>query len=456
VDEHTPTPPQAETEEELAAAEAEAQPQPGPADDATHEGEAVEASPEPAPAPSEPEPDFRDRYLRAVAELDNVRKRARPRRGRGRGPRRGQAARELLPALDDFERALAAAENQPENRDHHLTDGIRLVQSQLLGALKRVGIEPEAPKGERFDPHRHEALAQQPVEGAESGTIVEVYSAGYRIGDEVLRPAKVVGRRLAAPAMAGQDLYKVLGVDKKASPEEIKKAYRKLAREYHPDRNPGDAKAEERFKQVSAAYDVLGDADKRKQYDRGSLFGFGTGGAGRPGGSAGGPGFDPSSFGDILSDLFGRGGGREPRQQRGPRAERGRDLEAEVAISFDQAIDGAQIPLSVPTATGCSTCHGTGAKPGTSPKICPRCQGRGIESQGQGLFSISQPCSRCGGSGTVIDDPCPTCHGEGVVRTTKRYRVNIPAGVRDGSRVRLAGKGEPGPQRRARPATSTS
>ena len=243
--------------------------------------------------------------------------------------------------------------------------------------------------------------------------------------------------------MAGQDLYKVLGVDKKASPDEIKKAYRKLAREYHPDRNPGDAKAEERFKQVSAAYDVLGDADKRKQYDRGSLFGFGTGGAGRPGGSAGGPGFDPSSFGDILSDLFGRGG-RDPRQQRGPRAERGRDLEAEVAISFEQAIDGAQIPLSVPTATGCTTCHGTGAKPGTSPKICPRCQGRGIESQGQGLFSISQPCSRCGGSGTVIEDPCPTCQGEGVVRTTKRYRVNIPAGVRDGSRVRLAGKGEPG------------
>ena len=243
--------------------------------------------------------------------------------------------------------------------------------------------------------------------------------------------------------MAGQDLYKVLGVDKKASPEEIKKAYRKLARQYHPDRNPGDAKAEERFKQVSAAYDVLGDADKRKQYDRGSLFGFGTGGAGRPGGSAGGPGFDPSSFGDILSDLFGRGG-RETGRQRGPRAERGRDLEAEVAISFEQAIDGAQIPLSVPTATSCTTCHGTGAKPGTSPKICPRCQGRGIESQGQGLFSISQPCSRCGGSGTVIEDPCPTCQGEGVVRTTKRYRVNIPAGVRDGSRIRLAGKGEAG------------
>jgi molecular chaperone GrpE len=194
VDEHTPTPPQAETEEEeeLAAAEAVAQPQPGPADDATHEGEAVEASPEPAPAPSEPEPDFRDRYLRAVAELDNVRKRARRDVGAAEGRGVAKLARELLPALDDFERALAAAENQPENRDHHLTDGIRLVQSQLLGALKRMGIEPEAPKGERFDPHRHEALAQQPVEGAESGTIVEVYSAGYRIGDEVLRPAKVV------------------------------------------------------------------------------------------------------------------------------------------------------------------------------------------------------------------------------------------------------------------------
>jgi molecular chaperone GrpE len=191
VDEHTPTPPQAETEEELAA-EAAAQPQSALADDATQEGEAVDASPEPAPAPSEPEPDLRDRYLRAVAELDNVRKRARRDVGAAEGRGVAKLARELLPALDDFERALAAAENQPENRDHHLTDGIRLVQSQLLGALKRMGIEPEAPKGERFDPHRHEALAQQPVEGAESGTIVEVYSAGYRIGDEVLRPAKVV------------------------------------------------------------------------------------------------------------------------------------------------------------------------------------------------------------------------------------------------------------------------
>ncbi|HMI71553.1 MAG TPA: DnaJ domain-containing protein, partial [Solirubrobacteraceae bacterium] len=183
--------------------------------------------------------------------------------------------------------------------------------------------------------------------------------------------------------MAQRDLYSVLGVDKKASPDEIKKAYRKLARKYHPDTNPGDKQAEERFKEISAAYDVLGDPDKRKQYDRGGLFA----GAGRPGGPGGPGGFDAGSFSDILSNLFGGAGGAAGRTgTRGPRAERGRDLEAEVSISFDQAIEGAQIPLTVPTSQMCGTCHGTGAKPGTAPKVCPRCQGRGIESQGQGLF----------------------------------------------------------------------
>jgi molecular chaperone DnaJ len=127
-----------------------------------------------------------------------------------------------------------------------------------------------------------------------------------------------------------------------------------------------------------------------------------------------------------------------------PRAEKGADLEAQVSISFDQAVSGAQVPLQVPMHATCPTCHGTGAKPGTAPSVCPRCEGRGIETQGQGMFSISQPCSLCGGSGTVIEDPCPTCNGAGAVRTVKRLRVNIPAGVRDGSRIRLAGKGEPG------------
>jgi molecular chaperone DnaJ len=248
---------------------------------------------------------------------------------------------------------------------------------------------------------------------------------------------------------ARPDYYKTLGVDRKATPEEIKKAYRKLAREYHPDTNPDDKKAEARFKEISQAHDVLGDPEKRKQYDNGS--GPFTTGAG-PGGGFGGFGnfdFDGSSMGDILSNLFGgaggAAGGARGRSQR-TRAERGADLEAQVSITFDQSVEGGQVPLQVPMHTTCDTCHGTGAKPGTTPSVCPRCEGRGIETEGQGRFSISQPCSLCGGSGTVIEDPCPTCHGAGALRTVKRLRVNIPAGVREGSRIRLAGKGEPGRQ----------
>jgi molecular chaperone DnaJ len=238
--------------------------------------------------------------------------------------------------------------------------------------------------------------------------------------------------------MPPKDPYATLGVGKGASDEEIKKAYRKLARENHPDRNSGDASAEERFKEVQEAYSILSDPEKRKAFDSGGgIFG----GAG---------GFDPSSFrggnfggfGDILSDIFGgRAGGANPQ-----RPERGRDLETEVHVSFDQAMEGAQVPVSVPLSAPCPTCHGTGARPGTTPSICPRCQGRGVEAESQGLFSISQPCRQCGGTGTEIKDPCPTCDGSGRTRQVKRYRVNIPAGVRDGSRVRLAGKGEIGPR----------
>ena len=233
------------------------------------------------------------------------------------------------------------------------------------------------------------------------------------------------------------DPYQVLGVDKKASDDEIKKAYRKLARQYHPDTNAGDKQAEERFKEVQQAYSILSDPEKRRAYDAG-------------GGIFGG-GFDPGAFregfgggiGDILSDLFGgaRAGGAA-----GTRPQRGRDLETEVHVSFDQAMEGAQVPVSVPLSAPCPTCHGTGAKPGTQPTVCSRCQGRGTEAESQGLFSISQPCRQCGGTGTEIKDPCPTCGGTGQTRQVKRYRVNIPAGVRDGSRVRLAGKGEAGPR----------
>src|SRR5947209_19022423 len=240
---------------------------------------------------------------------------------------------------------------------------------------------------------------------------------------------------------AVKDPYKTLGVDRKASDDDIKKAYRKLARQYHPDRNPDDPKAEEQFKEVQQAYSILSDPEQRKRYDSGGgIFGGGFDPGAFRNARGGAPGF--GGLGDILSDLFGGAGAGGAGARNAP--ERGRDLETEVHVSFEQAIEGAQVPVAVTLSAACPTCHGTGARPGTQPTVCSRCQGRGIESQGQGLFSISQPCSKCGGTGTEIKDPCPTCMGSGQTRQVKRYRANVPAGVRDGSRVRLAGKGEPG------------
>jgi molecular chaperone DnaJ len=243
------------------------------------------------------------------------------------------------------------------------------------------------------------------------------------------------------------ELYKTLGVAKNASEDEIKKAYRKLARQYHPDRNPDDPKAEEKFKEISAAHDVLADPEKRKEYDAGPAFGgFGGGAGGNPFGGGGNPfgggaqagGFG-GDFGDILGGLFNRGGGRQASQPRG------RDLETEIQLGFDQAINGSQISVTVPKAERCATCHGSGAKPGTTPVTCPRCNGRGVDAESQGFFSISQPCPQCGGAGQIIEDPCSTCGGSGLTQQTKRYKVNVPAGVKDGTRIRLAGKGEAGP-----------
>jgi molecular chaperone DnaJ len=245
------------------------------------------------------------------------------------------------------------------------------------------------------------------------------------------------------------ELYKTLGVKKDASEDEIKKAYRKLARQYHPDRNPGDKEAEEKFKEVSAAHDVLADPEKRKEYDKGPSFGGFGGGQGGPfaAGSPFGGGAQSGSFGgdfgDILSGIFSRGGGggRGQRQQ-----VRGRDLETEVQLSFDQAINGTQISVTVPKQERCETCHGSGAAPGTSPVTCPRCEGRGIDPQNQGFFSISQPCPQCGGSGEIIETPCPTCGGSGLTQQSKRYKVNVPAGVKDGTRMRRPGNGAAGPR----------
>jgi molecular chaperone DnaJ len=242
-----------------------------------------------------------------------------------------------------------------------------------------------------------------------------------------------------------RSLYESLGVPKNASADEIKKAYRKLARQYHPDRNPGDATAEERFKEVQNAYDVLSDPAKRKQYDTfGSMDGRpGAGPTGGPGGFNFGGDFnigDLGDLGDLFGGLFG-GRGRGGRQEQG---QRGADLEAVVNLSFEDSLKGIETKIPVDAETACRECGGSGARPGTAPVVCPECRGRGVKAESQGLFALSQPCPRCRGNGTVVEQPCPRCQGSGRERRTRRYTVKIPAGVADGTRIRLKGKGESG------------
>jgi len=231
-------------------------------------------------------------------------------------------------------------------------------------------------------------------------------------------------------------LYETLGVPKTASQDEIKKAYRTLVREVHPDRNPGQ---EERFKEVQAAYDILSDPDKRAQYDR-----FGAAANGQPGaGPAGSTTFEFGDFdlGDLFGGIFNRGSGpgRQP-----PRGQRGNDVEVEVRVSFEDALKGVQTTVPVQLELACHTCHGTGAAPGTAPTTCPECNGSGVVATSQGLFALQQPCPRCRGMGSIVEKPCPTCKGAGRERRTKRYTVKIPAGVKDGTRIKLKGKGEAG------------
>jgi molecular chaperone DnaJ len=243
-----------------------------------------------------------------------------------------------------------------------------------------------------------------------------------------------------------RDYYEVLGVGRGASQEEIKKAYRKLARENHPDTHPGDDAAEERFKEVSAAYDVLGDDAKRKEYDEirklGPLGGFQGGG---PGGPGGGFNFNVGSdgLGDILGQMFGRGRrGGGPSASAGP--QRGADVEATLNLDFADAAKGLTTTLYLTSDAQCSTCHGSGAKPGTQPRVCSNCGGRGVVDENEGLFSFSSPCRVCGGRGVTITDPCPTCHGTGTERRPREVQARIPAGVADGQKIRLKGRGAPG------------
>jgi molecular chaperone DnaJ len=237
-------------------------------------------------------------------------------------------------------------------------------------------------------------------------------------------------------------LYDTLGVAKNASPDEIKKAYRKLAREFHPDKNAGDKDAEERFKEVQTAYDVLADAEKRKQYDRTGSQNGRTGAAGSNA-DFGDVDFGNFDIGDLLGGIFGgRAGGGAGAQRRQPL--RGNDVEAVVHLSFEDSLAGAEAKIPVELTVACRECGGTGAQPGTAPVICPECNGRGVKAESQGLFALSQPCPRCRGNGTVIEKPCPNCHGSGRERRLKTYTVKIKPGVKDGTRIRLKGKGEAG------------
>jgi molecular chaperone DnaJ len=245
-----------------------------------------------------------------------------------------------------------------------------------------------------------------------------------------------------------KDYYAVLGVADSASAKEIKSAYRKLSRQFHPDANAGDASAEERFKEISAAYDVLGDEAKRKEYDEVRRLGP----MGNPFGGGGGPGGfrftdGAGDLGDLFGGLFNRGrarsrGAGRPPGSTGP--QRGADLESELQLSFEGAASGVETTVNLTSDVACSTCHGSGAKPGTTPRVCPVCDGRGVTSEDQGFFSFSAPCQNCRGQGYLIDEPCPTCRGTGAERRARQVKVRIPAGVKDGQRIRLAGRGAPG------------
>jgi molecular chaperone DnaJ len=240
--------------------------------------------------------------------------------------------------------------------------------------------------------------------------------------------------------MAKRDYYEVLGVAKNASDEDIKKAYRKLAMKHHPDRNQGDAEAEVKFKEAKEAYEMLSDAEKRGAYDQYGHAGVDPNMRGGPGGAQGFGGF-ADAFGDIFGDIF----GQARRQQGGGRqVYRGNDLSYAMEVTLEEAAEGKEAQIRIPSWDECDTCHGTGAKPGTSAKTCGTCQGSGSVQMRQGFFSVQQTCPHCRGAGKVISDPCTPCHGQGKVKQQKTLEVKIPAGIDSGMRIRSSGNGEPG------------
>ncbi|MHA4868162.1 molecular chaperone DnaJ [Duganella sp. PWIR1] len=237
--------------------------------------------------------------------------------------------------------------------------------------------------------------------------------------------------------MAKRDFYEILGVAKSASEDEIKKAYRKLAMKYHPDRNPDSKDAEDKFKEVKEAYEMLTNADKREAYDRYGHAGVDPNAGGFGGGGAGGFG---DAFGDIFGDIFGGGRGRS----QGPQVYRGADLRYNLEITLEQAAHGFDTTIRVPSWDKCDTCHGSGAKPGTSPVTCSTCAGHGQVRMQQGFFSIQQTCPKCHGTGKIIPEPCAACAGQGRIKRNKTLEVKIPVGIDNGMRIRSSGNGEPG------------
>jgi molecular chaperone DnaJ len=241
--------------------------------------------------------------------------------------------------------------------------------------------------------------------------------------------------------MAKRDFYEILGVAKNATEDEIKKSYRKLAMKYHPDRNPDSKESEEKFKEVKEAYEMLTNADKREAYDRYGHAGVDPNMGGGGGGGFGGGGF-ADSFGDIFGDIFGGGAGRG--RNAGPQVYRGADLRYNLEITLEQAAHGFDTTIRVPSWDKCDTCHGSGAKPGTSPTTCPTCAGHGQVRMQQGFFSIQQTCPKCHGNGKIITDPCAPCGGQGRIKRNKTLEVKIPSGIDNGMRIRSSGNGEPG------------
>src|SRR3712207_6648617 len=236
------------------------------------------------------------------------------------------------------------------------------------------------------------------------------------------------------------DLYKVLGVSKGASQEEIRRSYRKLARKYHPDANRDDEKAEERFKEIQHAYEILSNPEKRRQYDEGprTFFGAGNAGHGAPRDARVG---DFSDFSDLFGGFGGLGDvfGRSTRADQAPR--KGQDATVSVNLSFNNALSGVTTRVNVPVEEACGDCRGTGAAPGTAPRTCPECGGRGVRSRDQGFFALSEPCVRCGGEGAIVERPCPACGGSGRLRKAKQVTGRIPAGAKDGMKIRVPGRG---------------